>query len=55
MRQDVKIKRATFINKNIELNQELWSSHPLTKVKMNLIFNFLFTGSPLWDLFPRKQ
>ena len=33
MRQDVKVKRATFINKNIELNQEFWSSHPLTKVK----------------------
>ena len=24
MRQDVKVKRATFINKNIELNQEFW-------------------------------
>ena len=54
MRQDVKVKRATFINKNIELNQEFWSSHPLTKVKMNLIFNFHFTGSPLWDLFSKE-
>ena len=47
MRQDVKVKRANFVNKNIELNQESSFSHPLTKVKMNLIFNF--TGSPLWD------
>ena len=54
MRQDVKVKRANFINKNIELNQEFSFSHPLTKVKMNLIFNFHFTGSPLWDLFSRE-
>ena len=54
MRQDVKVKRTNFINKNIELNQEFSFSHPLTKVKMNLIFNFHFTGSPLWDLFSRE-
>ena len=54
MRQDVKVKRANFINKNITLNQKFSFSHPLTKVKMNLIFNFHFTGSPLWDLFSKE-
>ena len=54
MRHDIKVKRANYISKNIDLNQEFSFSHPLTKVKMNLIFNFHFTGSPLWDLFSRK-
>ena len=51
MRQDIKVKRAKFINKNIELNQEFSFCHPSAKVKMNLIYNFDFTGSPVWDLF----
>ena len=50
MGQDIRVKRANFISKNIELNQEFDFSHPLTKVKLNLIYNFHFTGSPLWDL-----
>jgi hypothetical protein len=54
MKQDIKIKRAAFIDKNNELNQEFAFAHPLTKVKMNNIFNFHFTGSPLWDLFSRE-
>ena len=51
MRQDIKVKRAKFINKNIDLNQEFSFCHPSTKVKMNLIYNFDFTGSPVWNLF----
>jgi hypothetical protein len=54
MRQDIKVKRANFINKNIELNQEFNFCHPSTKVKMNHIYNFHFTGSSLWDLFSRE-
>ena len=54
MRQDIKIKRAAFIQKNIDLNQEFQVCHPSTKVKMNRIYNFHFTGSPLWDLFSRE-
>ena len=54
MVQDIRIKRATFINKNIDLNQEFDFTHPLTKIKMNLIYNFHFTGSPLWDLFTKE-
>ena len=54
MRQDIKVKRANFIGKNIDLNQEFFLSHPLTKIKMNLIYNFHFTGSSLWNLFSRE-
>ena len=54
IRQDIKVKRAVFIQKNIDLNQEFQACHPVTKVKMNLIYNFHFTGSPLWDLFSRE-
>ena len=31
MRQDIKVKRAKFINKNIDLNQEFSFCHPSTK------------------------
>ena len=54
MKQDMKVKRAAFIGKNNELNQEFWFCHPLTKLKLNMIYNFHFTGSPLWDLFSRE-
>ena len=51
MKSDIRVKRAMFIDKNNDLNQEFNFCHPRTKVKMNLIYNFHFTGSPLWDLF----
>ena len=54
MRQDICVKRANFINKNIELNQEFQFSHPSTKVKLKGIYNFHFTGSAIWDLFSRE-
>ena len=54
MGQDIKIKRAQFINKNNELNQEFWFSHPSTKITINQIYNFHFTGSPIWDLFCKE-
>ena len=54
MAQDIKVKRARFISKNNELNQEFWFSHPSTKLKVNLIYNFHFTGSVLWDLFSKE-
>ena len=54
MGQDIRMKRAKFISKNNELNQEFWFSHPSTKVSINLIYNFHFTGSPVWDLFSRE-
>ena len=54
MGQDIKIKRAQFINKNNELNQKFWFSHPSTKFTINQIYNFHFTGSPIWDLFCKE-
>ena len=46
MKSDIRIKRAMFIDKNNDLNQEFGFSHLIVKVKMNLIYNFHFTGSP---------
>ena len=54
MGQDIKVKRAQFINKNNELNQEFWFSHPSTKITINQIYNFYFTWSPMWDLFCKE-
>jgi hypothetical protein len=48
---DMKVKRAQYIDKNIELNQEFYFAHPSTKVKVNQIYNSHYSGSPLWDLF----
>jgi hypothetical protein len=48
---DMKVKRAKYIDKNIELNQEFFFAHPSTKVKLNQIYNSHYSGSPLWDLF----
>ena len=48
---DMKVKRANYIDKNIELNQEFYFAHPSTKVNLNQIYNSHHSGSPLWDLF----
>ena len=47
----MRIKRARYISKNIELNQEFHFSHARTKIEVNKIWNTHFTGSPLWNLF----
>ena len=54
MRQDMKEKRARYISRNIELNQEFSFAHPKTKFKVNLIWNSHFSGHVLWDLFCRE-
>ena len=51
LKQDMAIKRASYIAKNNELLQEFYFAHPRTKIKLNNIYNTHFTGSPLWDLF----
>ena len=51
MRQDIKVKRAQYIDRSNELLQEFHFAHPSTKFKMMHIYNSHFTGSPLWDLF----
>ena len=48
--QDVLVKRAQFISKSIELNQEFYFACSRTKVEINRIYNSHFYGSPLWDL-----
>ena len=51
MKQDIREKRAQFIQRNNEICQEFSFAHPKTKVKLNSIYNSHFTGSPIWDLF----
>ena len=49
--EDMRVKNAMYIQKNIELNQEFSYAHHNTKVSINSIFNSHYSGSPLWDLF----
>ena len=49
--EDMRIKAAKYVSKNIELNQEFYFSHPRTKIEINKIWSTHFTGSPLWNLF----
>ena len=46
--QDVKNKRATFINKTNELIQEFHFAHPRTVACINMLQNSHFYGSVLW-------
>ena len=54
MHKDIKMKRASFIAKNYELIQEFYFAHPISKLKVSLIYNCHFTGSPIWDLFSQE-
>ena len=51
MTRDIRLKKVNFISKNFELLQEFYFAHPNTKLKTTVIYNYHFTGSPLWDLF----
>ena len=48
------MKRAMAIQKNNELCQEFRFCHPTTKLTLNQIYNFSYTGCQLWDLFSRE-
>ena len=48
--QDIIVKKAQFISKSIELNQEFAFANSRTKFDINRIYNSHFYGSPLWDL-----
>ena len=48
--QDIKIKRARFIERNNELIQEFNFCHPKTLVHLNFVYNSHFYGSCLWNL-----
>ena len=52
---DMRIKKASYAGKNIELNQEFCWAHPNTKIQVNKIFNSHFYGSVLWNLFGPGQ
>ena len=54
LNQDVKEKRAQYIQRDNELMQEFPFAHSSTKCNINAIFNSHFTGSVLWDLFGRE-
>ena len=55
MEQDIVIKKAMYVNKNIELDQEFYFCHPKTKFRINDVYNSHYTGSPLWDLFGKMS
>ena len=48
---DMSVKKATYISKNIELNQEFNFAAPETKLKENAIYNFSWYGSVLYNLY----
>ena len=48
--QDIRNKRAAFINKNNEIIQEFHFAHPSTLAEVNKIENSHFYGSVLWNL-----
>ena len=54
LNEDIKEKRAQYIQRNNELMQEFSFADTATKVKINSIFNSHFTGSVLWDLFGKE-
>ena len=54
MKADIRMKRAQFIEKNNEILQEFYFSHPATKIQINGIYNSHLSGSCLWDLFCRE-
>ena len=39
------------VQKNYEICQEFYFSHPATKLLLNQVYNFSYTGGQLWDLF----
>ena len=49
--EDMKVKNAKYVGKNVEINQEFFFAHPETKLKINQIYNSHYTSSPLWNLF----
>ena len=55
MKQDMREKRARYIQKNNEIIQEFYFAHPRTKFKINSIWNCHFSGCQIWDLFCRES
>ena len=55
MGSDTLQKRASYINRNNEINQEFHFAHPVSKVRINNLFNTSFYGCVLWDLFGKES
>ena len=55
LEHDMNIKKARYISKNIELNQELYFAAPQTKICVNKIYNNSWFGNVLWDLFSQAS
>ena len=51
MEDDMKIKNAKYVSKNIEIGQEFNFAAEETKLEVNNIYNSSWHGSVLWDLF----
>ena len=49
--EDMRTKRARYISKNVEINQEFHFAAASTRIQVNRIWNTHFSGSPLWNLF----
>ena len=49
LQQDINCKAAQYIQKANSLQQEFYFAHPKTLWKLNMIYNFHFTGCELWD------
>ena len=54
LKQDISEKRATYIDRNNELNQEFFYADSGTKIWLNNVYNCSFYGAPLWNLFSRE-
>ena len=52
--KDIMEKRAQYINRTNELNQEFYFAHTLTRVMINNIFNTSSYGSQIWELFSQE-
>ena len=52
--QDIREKRAQFIQRTNELMQEFSYATPDTKSRINSLYNSHFTGSVLWDLWSKE-
>ena len=51
LKADMEIKKAKFVSKNIEINQEFYFAAEETKLTVNDSYNSSWFGSVLWDLF----
>ena len=51
LEHDMSIKKARYISKNIELNQELHFAASQTKIHVNNIYNNSWFGNVMWNLF----